>query len=126
MVVYAYSSANVRFLNVIPDFGSSNYAIPHIHSSRQILFLNLIPQIRHCEESSIPQLRQYWRREEWENIRTRSRNVRLLFGGSAPKKSSFFDQKSSYQNFDAIFGFSTFERHYKPIYSKIRCDLDVG
>ena len=50
-----------------------------------------------------------------------------LFWGTHPQKNiSFLAKKSSDQNFDVIFGFTTFERHYKPSYSKIRCDLDVG
>ena len=37
----------------------------------------------------------------------------------------FLAKKSSEKNFDVIFGFSTFERHQKPIYSKIGQQLDV-
>ena len=54
----------------------------------------------------------------------------LVFGhflwDPPPKNKSFLVKKSLDLNVDVIFGFSTFERHFKPIYSKIQRDLDVG
>ena len=44
------------------------------------------------------------------------------FLGAGP---SFLAKESSDKNFDVIFGFSAFERHQKPIYSKIGSQLDV-
>ena len=49
-----------------------------------------------------------------------------FLGDPPPKNLSFLVKKSSDLNFDVIFGFSTFEKHYKPIYSNIKCDLYVG
>ena len=53
-------------------------------------------------------------------------SISVIFGGPTPKKHKFSGKKSSDLNFDIIFGITTFERHYIPSYSKIRCDLDVA
>ena len=46
-------------------------------------------------------------------------NFGNFFGGTLPKKSKFFYQKSSDQNFDIIFGLRTFENLCIPNFSRI-------